>query len=314
MENFKKFDVVVIGAGPAGLTASIYLTRSNLSVLMVDKEVPGGKIVTTATVENYPGFTTISGPDLALKMFSQAQANGVEFQLVEVTNLEQQDNKWWKVEFANGVKPVFAKVVIVATGMKNRKLDIPNQERLENKGVSYCAICDGTFHKGKPVAVIGSGRTAVDESIYLSDIASEVYVISNKPQLRAEETEIDKLKKKPNVHLIMDTNTLSYNGTNKLESLTLENMNNNDRYDLPIDGAFVFIGFLPIAPLVNNESMLSETSRFIDVDKNMRTKWDGVYAAGDITTKTVRQISTAINDGSIAAIDAHDYINGRSWE
>lgn len=308
-----EYDVIVIGAGPAGMTAGIYLRRSNLSVLMIDKEVPGGKVVTTAYVENYPGFINISGPELALKMFEQTKANEVKFLLDEVLNIKQRPDKKWEVELGSKETKI-AKAIIVATGMKNKKLDIPNQTKFENHGLSYCAICDGAFHKNLPVAVIGSGRSAVEESIYLSDIASKVYLISNKEKFKADEKDIDKLKTKENIEIIMNTNTISYNGDNHLKSITIENQKTKAIKELEVHGAFVFIGFLPIAPRINGEIMLSPVSNFIDVDNDMNTKWPGIFSAGDITNKKIRQISTAISDGSVAAMSVHQYISDSEWE
>lgn len=310
--DFLEYDIAIVGAGPAGLTAAIYARRANMSVVFLDKDAPGGKIVTTATVENYPGFEEIGGPDLALKFLSQAQKLGAKFIFSEVLNIETTRDKYKYVYLANG-KVVKAKTVIIATGMVNRLIGCPNEQKLYNHGISYCAICDGAVYKGRPVAVIGSGRSAIDESIYLSDIASHVTVIANKKKFKAEETQVKHLLERKNVDILMETDTLAFNGDAKLESISLRNQNTSEEFKLNVDAAFIFIGFLPVAPTVDNESMLDPETRFIKVDKDMKTSKEGIFAAGDITTKNIRQISTAINDGSIAALSACEYISSKKW-
>lgn len=306
-------DITIIGAGPAGLSAAIYARRANFNVILLDKTSPGGKVITTSHVANYPGFIEISGPDLGLKMFEQTQALDAKFLFNEALNIVTFQEKQYKfVSLSNG-KIIKCKAVIIATGMVNRKIGASNEVELYQKGISYCATCDGALYKDKPVVVIGSGNSAVEEAIFLSEIASYVTIISNKTKFKAEQIEVDRLKEIKNIKILMQTDTISFNGTDKLESLTLKNQINNEIYDYKTDAAFIFVGFLPVAPTINNKSILSSISNFIDVDSKMNIGQEGIFAAGDIVTKNIRQISTAISDGTIAALSAVEYINNSKW-
>lgn len=242
-------------------------------------------------------------------MFEQTQALNTKFLFSEALDIiTSNDNQYKFVTLKNG-KVIKCKAVIIATGMVNRKVGASNEVELYQKGISYCATCDGALYKDRPVAVIGSGKSAVEEAIFLSEIASHVTVISNKTKFKAEQIEIDHLNEVKNATILMQTDTLSFNGVDKLESLTLKNQINNETYDYKVDAAFIFVGFLPVAPTINSESILSKTSNFIDVDNKMSTSHLGIFAAGDIITKNIRQISTAISDGTIAALSAVEYIN-----
>lgn len=304
-------DLTIIGSGPAGLTAAIYACRANLKVIMLDKNSPGGKVVTTASVENYPGYEFISGPELSLKFFEQAQKLGAKFLFNEVVDIQIKDN--WHYCILNNGKVIKSKSVIISTGMKNRKIGVAGEDKFYQKGISYCAICDGALYKNQPVAVIGSGRSAVEESIFLSEIVSSVVLISNKEKFKADQKEIDHLYKIPNIKIIMQTDTLSFNGDEVLSSITVKNQVTNTIEDIKVNGAFIFIGLNPVAPTVNGKSILSTISNFIDVNPDMSTNVLGLFAAGDIVNKRFRQISTAINDGTIAALSVVEYINNNQW-
>lgn len=312
--NFDKdFDLVIVGAGPAGLTAAIYASRANLSVCFIDKDAPGGKVVTTAFVENYPGYENISGPDLSLKFFDQAKKLGAKFIFSEVKNIDVVD-EYKYTELSNG-NTIRSKVVIIATGMVNRKIGCINEVQMFGKGVSYCAICDGAIYKDQHVAVIGSGLSAIEESLYMSDIASKVTLISNKEKFKVEnDKSTQHLFEKTNIEILYNTETISFNGNDKLKSITLKDKTTNKQYDLEVAGAFIFIGFIPICPTVNNNSILDPISKFINVDSKMETIVPGIFAAGDIVNKKIRQISTAIGDGTIAALSAADYISEKLWK
>ncbi|MDE5617352.1 MAG: FAD-dependent oxidoreductase [Ureaplasma sp.] len=312
MRNFDyESDITIVGAGPAGLTSAIYGCRANLSIIILDKTSPGGKVITTATVENYPGFENITGPDLGLKMFTQAQQLGSKFIFNEVVNIVT-TNDYHYVELKNN-KVIKTKAVILATGMVNRQIGCPGELNFFHKGISYCAICDGSFHKGLPIAVVGSGLSAVEESIYLSDIGSEIFLISNKSQFKCDQLSINRLKEIKNIKILMNTDTLSFNGKDCLESLTIRDQLTGKEQNINVHGAFIFIGFLPVCPTVNSESILSKNTNFIEVDNNCQTKISGIFAAGDIISKRIRQISTAVGDGTIAALSAIDYINNKNW-
>lgn len=306
-------DLTIVGCGPAGLTAAIYACRANLDVIMIDKNSPGGKVITTASVENYPGFNEISGPDLSLKFFEQTQNLGAKFIFNDVVDIQTDINSNFKFVKLKNEKIIKTKAVIIATGMINRKIGCTNENELYQKGISYCAICDGAIYKNQPVAVIGSGRSAVEEAIFLSSIASNVTVISNKIEFKADVKEIEHLQSLSNVKIYFQTDTLSFNGSDKLTSLTLRNQLTNETFNLNVNAAFIFIGFLPMSPTINEKSILSNESNFIDVNHQMQTSYSGIFAAGDIVNKKIRQISTAISDGTIAALSAADYIKDTLW-
>ncbi len=306
-------DLTIVGCGPAGLTAAIYACRANLDVIMIDKNSPGGKVITTASVENYPGFNEISGPDLSLKFFEQTQNLGAKFIFNDVVDVQTDINSNFKFVKLKNEKIIKTKAVIIATGMVNRKIGCTNENELYQKGISYCAICDGAIYKNQPVAVIGSGRSAVEEAIFLSSIASDVTVISNKIEFKADAKEIEHLQSLGNVKIYFQTDTLSFNGSDKLTSLTLRNQLTNETFNLNVNAAFIFIGFLPMSPTINEKSILSNESNFIDVNHQMQTSYPGIFAAGDIVNKKIRQISTAISDGTIAALSAVDYIKDTLW-
>lgn len=303
----KIYDVIIIGAGPAGMTAAIYCARSELDVLLLDKNSPGGKVITTATVENYPGYKNITGPELGYKMFEQClEYSNIKFEIDEILNIDTKTNNNYKILEGNNGKKYFSKTVIIATGMINRKINIPNETELFNKGISYCAICDGTLYKNQPIAVIGSGRSAVEESIFLSKIASEVHLIANKPKFKADDLIINELKEISNIKVYMQHDTLKFNGTDKLESITLKS--NEKEFNLNVNAAFIFIGFIPCCPTVDNNSILDKDSNFLKPNSHMETIIPGIFSAGDINTKSFRQISTAVGDGTIAALAVTEYL------
>lgn len=299
------FHSIIIGSGPAGMTAAIYLKRANKNILIIEKNVPGGKIITTSDVENYPGYKYISGPDLSYKMYEQCNELNIPFKFDEVIKIEK-EKELIKITTLSG-EEIFSYSVVIATGMVNRKLNIKNEDKFQNKGISYCAICDGALFKDKKIVVIGSGRTAIDETLMLSNIAKEIILISNKEVFKADQITIDKVKKLENVKIIMETNTLEFNGDNVLESVLIENQKTKEKTIIKIDGAFIFIGFIPISPNNTFNDFYSNIG-FIKVNQNMETIIPGVYAAGDIIQKEYRQITTAVNDGTIAALSIIKYI------
>ncbi|MGL4947807.1 MAG: NAD(P)/FAD-dependent oxidoreductase [Mycoplasma sp.] len=307
MNNIKEFDVAIIGGGPGGLTAAIYAQRANLKTCFIEKGAPGGKMVITAKIENYPGFKSIEGPTLSLEMFNQATELGSEYIGAEAVQIKNIENNMKEVLLNNG-NSIIAKVVIIAIGTENRKLDIPGEEKFVGRGVSYCAICDGSFYKNKVVSVIGSGNSACEEAIYLSQIASKVYLIVRGPALKADATVIDEINEKENIELMLNTDTVEIFGTKSVESLEVKDKTKNENIKLDVSAVFPFVGLSAFS--IGSEQKVEKTAmNFIVTDKNMQTSIDGIFSVGDINDKKYRQISTAISDGTIAALAAKEYIN-----
>lgn len=308
INNPNFFDVLIVGAGPAGLTAAIYGQRANLKTAFFEKDTPGGKVVKTSSVENYPGYKFISGPDLALSFFQQASALGAKFIYGEVIDITKHNDIFHVTTKDQMVR--YAKVVIIASGMTERKLLIPGENEYYGKGVSYCAICDAAIYKNKPVAVIGGGNTALEEALYLADITSKVYIIHRRQGFRAEESIINKVKNNPKIELILDSIPISFDGDGKkIVGLTYQNVVNNEKRKINVDCIFPFIGFLPVNNFFEKLEIKNNENGFVDVDKNFLTKITGLYCVGDLVNKDIRQISTAINDGTIAAVHAKKYID-----
>ena len=297
------FDLIIIGGGPAGLTAAIYAARNNLKVGIVEKNVPGGQMVNTATVENYPGFKTIEGPTLAYTMFDQVMSLGVEYFSFAITAVEKVDDYF----VVTGDEEIMAKTVIISTGTLHKKIGAIGEERLTGRGISWCAICDGTFYKGMNVAAIGGGNSAFEEAIYLSSLAKNVYLIHHREGFRAEENLINKVKSIPNIKMILNYKVIEFIGEDKLDQLRILNVKTNEETYLEVDGCFEFIGHMPATAFLKNLGIV-EPNGYINVDKNCETKIPGLFACGDVVNKDVRQIATAINDGAIAALNINRYV------
>lgn len=290
------FDSIIIGAGPGGLAASIYIRRSNLSVAIVEGSMPGGQLANTAIVENYPGYESIPGADLAMKMYMQATNLGAEY-ISEFATMVDKNEAGFEVTLKSG-KKLKSKTIIVSTGMKHRKLHVPGEEQFDGKGVSWCAICDGNLYRNKDVAVVGGGNSAVDESMYLSGIVNKVYLIHRRDKFRADNILVDKIKKIDNIEIVLNDEIEEIIGGEGLEKLKLKSGR-----ELDVEGLFEYIGFLPSSELISHFNITDKTG-FIEVDENYETKVKGLYAVGDIVKKEVRQIVTAVGDGAIAALHA----------
>ena len=294
------FDVIIIGAGPAGLTASIYLKRANLNVLVIEKEIMGGQINYASSIENYPGFEQISGPDLAEKMYIQAQKLGAEFDNSEVIDITDEKElktvKTRKEEYT-------CKKVILAVGRSPKKLSALNEEKLVGKGISYCALCDGMFFKGKDVAIIGGGNSAFEEAIHMTKIASHVTLINRGDSFKAVEALVEEFSNLSNTTIIKNTKVEEFISENdKLSGLRLTDTKTNAENVLKVSGAFVFIGYGPNSNFVNKLNLENKTNYLI-VNENYETNADGIYAVGDAIDKKVYQIVTATGEGAIAASD-----------
>lgn len=291
------YDIIIIGAGPAGLTAGIYALRANLKVLIIEKESIGGQISSSPLVENYPGYKSISGLELSNSMYEQYNALGGELEVDEVTKIKKDDDFTVTTEYDE----YRAKSIIIATGAKHRHLNIDREEDFIGKGVSYCATCDGAFFKDKIVAVIGGASTAVTSAIYLSNIAKKVYLIYRKSKLKCEDILKTRLDKLENVEIIYNSEVTKLIGKDVIEGLVL-----NDSDTIEVDGVFVSIGMEPNTKFVEELIPITEDNYIDSLDT--KTNIEGIFVAGDVRKKDLRQLTTAVSDGSLAATYAIDYI------
>ena len=298
------YDCIIVGAGTAGLTAAIYLRRASKKVLVLEAKSYGGQIVNTLNIENYPAEPHISGFDFATKLYNQAKELGAEIKFEKVINLE--DNNISKCVITSNNK-YETKTIILATGSDNRKLGIENEDELTGKGMSYCATCDGAFYKGKTVAVVGGGNTALEDALYLSDIAEKVYLIHRRNEFRGEEATVDKLKEKSNVEIIYNSNVTKLISNNKLESIEVTN-NDGNVNNIKVDGLFVAVGRIPenqnFASIINLDN-----NGYVIASEDCNTNVPGIFVAGDNRVKKVRQLVTAASDGAVAATEAIKYIS-----
>lgn len=286
-----KSDVVIIGAGIAGMSASIYLSRAGVSSIIIEKDVPGGQLNKTNSVKNYPGFESISGPDLAMNLFNQVNSLDVKFLYDEVVDITSGDE--FIVKTSN--YEITCSYVIVATGRSAKKLNLNNEDRLVGHGISYCALCDGNLYKNLDVAIIGGGNSACEDALYLSNICNKVYLIHRRSLFRAEKSLIDEINKSKNIEILYNTEVKEYiDKDNNISSIIL---NNGSKLD--VSGVFIAIGYEPIFKMLN----IDNENGYIIVDDKMHTSMDGVYAVGDAIKKDVYQLITAANEGVIAAID-----------
>ena len=305
--------VGIIGAGPAGLTAAIYLQRANIDAIFFDGDAPGGKMVKTAHVENYPGFKKINGADLAYSMFDQALSLGAKFEGSYVSKIKQEAEKF--IIFLKNNKEFIVDAIFIANGTENRKLSIPGEKEFFNKGVSYCAICDSSFFKGEDIAVVGSGNSAAEESVFLSNIGKNIHLFVRGENLKCDETIKNELEKLENVHIHFNSRITQILGNNAVESITIVNDKEKHEYNMPIKAVFPFIGLDPISiELETNKTIEKNDKGFIIVDNNMRTNIPGIYAIGDIVEKKYRQIATAISDGTVAALNSIEYLKNSHWK
>jgi thioredoxin reductase (NADPH) len=299
-------DILIIGAGTAGLTAAIYGVRAGLSVEVLEQRIYGGQIINTTSVENYPGMPGVSGADFAAALYEQATGLGAQIQYEAVM----------KTELIGEVKKVYleneqvksAKSLIIATGAKPRKLEVPGEERLLGMGVSYCATCDGAFHRGRDVVVVGGGNTAMDDAAVLAGMARRVYLIHRRKEFRADPPAVERLRRLENVEFILEAQVEEIQGESAVESVVVYNQAEDTRRSLSVSGVFIAAGHEPDNGIFSHEIALSPEG-YIVADESCETNLPGVFAAGDTRTKQVRQIVTAAADGAVAALAASSYIN-----
>lgn len=294
------YDIIIIGGGPAGMTSGIYTSRAGLKTLILEKESIGGQISTTSLVENYPGFMKISGDELSTNMYEQVLNAGADFEFETATKII--DGKIKKV--ITDSNEYEAKAIIIATGAKYRKLDVANENKYIGKGIHFCTSCDEPFYKNKIVAVIGGGNTAVSSALSLSDLASKVYLFYRRDKLRCEHYLKIKAEKRENLEIIYDATVLEFLGNDKLDAIRLDIKGTEKTIE--IDGVFESIGMVPDTKFIVNTVDIDEEEYI--VSDNCKTDKEGIFVAGDVRTKKVRQLTTATSDGTIAANLAIEYI------
>ena len=301
------YNLIILGAGPAGLTAGIYAARGGLNALVIENKAPGGQASLTAKVENYPGVQEASGFDLAFNMLNQAKSFGVQVKTGTVAHLTL-SGKEKKIVLANG-KEFSSDAVIIATGANPRPLGVEGELALIGKGVSYCATCDGMFFKDKTVAVVGGGNTAVEDALYLEKLAKKVYLIHRRDELRADKILADRIKSS-SVEILWNSVVTKLIADEKLTEIEVKNVKTNSLSRVLVDGLFVAVGQIPNTSFLENadEKPQMTESGYIVSDEEMRTSIEGVFAAGDVREKSLRQIVTACADGAIAANSAIKYL------
>jgi len=299
------YDLVIIGGGPAGLTAGLYASRARLNTVMIEKIMPGGQILVTDWIENYPGFPDgITGADLANKMSQQAEKFGLNIEYNEVISLDL-SNQTKQIKLSD--KTITTHSIIIATGASPRKLSVPGEDTFSGKGVSFCATCDGPFFKNKQIAAVGGGDTAVQESLFLTKFAKKVYLIHRRDQLRATKILQERAFANDKIEIIWDSVVTGIAGKNGVEKIILKNVKTQKDEGLPVDGCFIWIGITPNTEFLGNDVKI-DASGFINVDSKMETSIPGVFAAGDVRQTPLRQIVTATGDAAIAAFSAGHYI------
>jgi thioredoxin reductase (NADPH) len=299
------YDVLIIGAGPAGLTAGLYCGRARLKTLILEQGIPGGELVNTARIEDYPGFEAIGGPELAERLERQARTFGVEIKTDEVVEVASQGD-WKRVVAGEG--SYTAGAVIVAAGGKPKKLDVPGEAELAGRGVSYCAICDGPFFQDQVIAVVGGGNTALEEADYLTTFGKKVEIIHRRDAFRAQPIIQERALANPKIEVHWNMVVEAIRGQNQVEAVVLKSTVGEERWELPVGGVFIFIGFSPnqIKDHANHDQL-----GFFLTDERMQTSVPGLFAVGDIRAQPVRQITNATADGTVATVMAHKYLEER---
>ena len=298
------YDTIIIGAGPAGMTAALYAARSNLKVALIEGGLPGGQMNNTSDIENYPGYANISGPELAEKMFEPLENLGVEHLYGFVKNIEDHGD----------VKKVITddqefetRTVIVATGSKHRLLGVPGEEELNSRGVSYCAVCDGAFFRDQDLLVVGGGDSAVEEAIFLTQFAKSVTIVHRRDELRAQKVLQDRAFANDKINFIWDSVVREIKGENRVESVVIENVKSGQVTEQAFGGVFIYVGLDPVSDFVQ-ELHIQDHAGWIVTDDHMKTSVAGVFAVGDVRQKDLRQVTTAVGDGAIAGQEAYKYI------
>lgn len=298
------YDTLIIGAGPAGMTAALYAARSNLKVALIEGGLPGGQMNNTSDIENYPGYANISGQELAEKMFEPLEELGVEHLYGFVENIEDKGSH--KLVFTDD-QTYEAKTVILATGSKHRLLEVPGEAELNSRGVSYCAVCDGAFFRDQDLLVVGGGDSAIEEALFLTRFAKSVTIVHRRDQLRAQKLLQDRAFADEKIKFIWDSVVKEIKGDNRVESVVFEHLKTGEQSEQAFGGVFIYVGLDPVSDFAKNLPIL-DPAGWVVTDAHMRTAVEGIFAVGDVRQKDLRQITTAVGDGAIAAQEAYKYI------
>lgn len=299
------YDSIIVGAGPAGMTAALYLLRSGKKVLLLESDSFGGQIASAPNVENYPGIPHMDGSDFADKLLSQVTDFGADIDVTRVGGIIKKDN-FFDVITESG--PVSGKTVIIAVGVKHRTLGIEGENNYYGKGISFCAVCDGPFYKGKVAAIVGGGNSAVQEALYLSDICANVHLIHRRDSFRAEKSLVENAKNKDNIIIHTDSVISSFIGENQIKGLTILNKRTSEVTDITCDVLFEAIGRIPENNIFSDLIEL-DGDGYVIAKENCVTSCPGIFVAGDCRQKNIRQLTTAVADGSTAALAAVDFLN-----
>ncbi|VTY29841.1 thioredoxin-disulfide reductase [Streptococcus anginosus] len=298
------YDTIIIGAGPAGMTAALYAARSNLKVALLERGIPGGQMNNTSDIENYPGYANISGPELAEKMFEPLENLGVEHLFGSVEKIEHQ----------GAIKKVFTedevletKTLIIATGAFHRHLGVPGEEELNSRGVSYCAVCDGAFFRDEDLLVVGGGDSAVEEAVFLTRFAKTVTIVHRRDELRAQKLLQERAFANEKIHFIWDSVVKEIKGDNRVSSVVVENVKTGEVSERKFGGVFIYVGLDPVSEFVKDLGITNEAG-WIVTDNHMKTAISGIYAIGDVREKDLRQVTTAVGDGAVAGQEVYKYI------
>ena len=298
------YDTIIIGAGPAGMTAALYAARSNLKVALLERGIPGGQMNNTLDIENYPGYANISGPELAEKMFEPLENLGVEHLFGSVEKIEHQ----------GAIKKVFTedevfetKTLIIATGAVHRHLGVPGEEELNSRGVSYCAVCDGAFFRDEDLLVVGGGDSAVEEAVFLTRFAKTVTIIHRRDELRAQKLLQERAFANEKIHFIWDSVVKEIKGDNRVSSVVVENVKTGEVSEHKFGGVFIYVGLDPVSEFATDLGITNEAG-WIITDNHMETAISGIYAIGDVREKDLRQVTTAVGDGAVAGQEVYKYI------
>lgn len=300
-QNNKIYDSIIIGAGPAGLSAAIYLKRANIDVLVIEKGAYGGKVNYTAVIDNYLGAEKAFGPDLAFKFYNHAIENDVEIVSDDIINVTKKDQLF---VIQSNDEEYLAKTIIVASGTTDKKLDLVNANKFEHHGISYCAVCDGPLYKNKDVAVLGGGNSALEEALYLTNITSKVYLIHRRNEFRGDKKVIEQIENNPKIILKLSLTIEELIGDKSLEQIKL-----NNGEVINVSALFPYIGQIPNTQFLSFKNLCNENG-YIIVNNNMDTNVPGLFAAGDVTNQKLKQVVTATSDGAIAATSVIEYLRG----